>query len=212
MHVNVKDHTKEQVYLGFNSIFSGQTYIRIKDSNGNIVWGPHELKKNNANFPGWIPNYAAAVAGPKKVNPAGYKPLTFNQTSNGDFIIELNPGDPVVKDSPSPGNVRRYDLFDVTVVDTVSMIEKRGRLWSKLWALTTNGQGILLNADIFVLREDSTRYVVDYNGMDAFGFGIISNDNGCTSTGDAIYDRQSRNFNPSPAQGTVTYYPNINSF
>ena len=92
------------------------------------------------------------------------------------------------------------------------MIEKRGRLWSKLWALTTNGQGILLNADIFVLREDSTRYVVDYNGMDAFGFGIISNDNGCTSTGDAIYDRQSRNFNPSPAQGTVTYYPNINSF
>ncbi len=205
LKVAIRNHVVEQVYLGFNMVnFSGGSgYIRIKDPNGNIVWGPHELKKFNPN-PGWINGYAQAVAGPKKINPAGYNPFIFNPTMNGDYTIELNPNDPVIKASAS---LYRFDLFDVTVVDTVSMIEKRGRLWSKLWALTTNQQGVLFTGKIWVLREDSTRYMVDYNGMDAYGFGIISNDNGVTNTGDAIADRRSQAFNPPPPQGQVVYYP-----
>lgn len=200
LKVHVANHSVEQVYLGFNSLYSGTTYMRIRNPLGVVVYGPVELKKFGANR-GWIPSYNAAVAGPNKISASGYIPFTFNPTMNGDYTIELNPDDPNTK---VIRNVR-YDLFDITVVDTVAMQEKKGRLWAKLWAMTTAAPTFQFWANFYVLREDSVRYKVDYNGIFPHGFGIVSNSRGITNTNDAEYDRQSRAFQFT--QGTVVYYP-----
>lgn len=200
LRVHVANHSVEQIYLGFNSLYNGTTYMRIKNPLGAVVYGPVELKKFGANR-GWIPSYSSAVAGPNKVNPAGYIPFIFNPTMNGDYIIELNPDDPNTK---VVRNVR-YDLFDITVVDTVANVEKKGRLWAKLWALTTAAPTFQFWANYYVLREDSVRYKVDYNGIFPHGFGIVSNSRGITNTSNPEYDRQSRAF--VFTQGNVIYQP-----
>ncbi len=205
LYVHVKDHTKERIYLGFKAQ-ANPAYFRIKRPNGTIISGPH-LIPNTAGSKGYIDSYAEAAAGPRKFNPAGYVAVSVDPDINGDYYVEINQGDPVVKASPPAGNGGyRYPFFDVTVADTTTNTIHEGRLWARLWALSTGNQNQNYKAKMYVLRDDSIRFEVDYNGIDPFGFGIISNSYGITSTGDYLEDRKSTS-QPKYTQGTVPYLP-----
>ncbi len=205
MYFTIHDHLSEQVYLGFNAKYGGETYMRIKDQNGNIVFGPVELKKFGN--PGYIVDHAEAVAGPVQFNSQGYTPLVFSPTSNGDYYIELNRDSAHVKQVPPVGfsGGYRYSHFDVTVVNTVLNKKVPGRLWAYKWALTSGSGGIPFDAKMYVLRQDSIRFEVDYNGIDPYGFGIVSNSFGIDSSGNYLEDRKSND--SLYTQGTVPYKP-----
>lgn len=206
MYVRIADHTVEKMYLGFQAAYGGKTYLRIKDPNGNVVFGPFELQRFSNNV-GWIQDYNEAIAGPVTFDPGGYVPVEFNPTMNGDYYIELNRDSINTKVQPAAGvnGGYRYPYFDITVADTTTNTIKEGRLWAYLWALTTFGPGNSFDANLFILREDSIRFEVDYNGIDPFGFGIVSNSYGVDSTGNFQDDRKSTA--TKYTQGTVVYFP-----
>lgn len=211
LNIRVKDHTKEKIYIGLNDQGS-TTYIRVKDPNGNIVFGPFLINKTS-NSTGFIANYAAATQGPRTVAGGlqGYIPIAIDPTMNGDYYIEINRDQPNTKVVPTTNGGWRILFFDATIADTTvtntngGFTARNGRLWAQLWALTTGSAGRNYNANMYVLRDDSIRFKVDYNGIDPFGFGVISNSNGIFNTGNFQIDRKSDN--TVYTQGSVIYYP-----
>ncbi len=205
LYFHIKNFQSEKAYLGFNAQYGGNTYLRIKDANDSIVFGPVLLK--SFGNPGFIANYTEAVAGPVNFNSQGYNPYVFTPHMNGDYYIELNRDNPTVKTVPPVGFTGgyRYNHFDVTVANTLTNTPITGRLWAYKWALTSGSGGIPFNAKMYVLRNDSIRFEVDYNGIDPYGFGIVSNSFGIDSTGNYLEDRKSND--NLYAQGTVPYKP-----
>lgn len=205
LYVHIADHTKEKIYLGFKAQVN-PAYFRVKRPDGTIIQNAVQIPNTNGSA-GYIDSYAQAAAGPKKFNPAGYTAVVVDPDVNGDYYIELNQGDPNVKASPPSGNGGyRYPFFDITVADTTTSTIKEGRLWARLWALSTGNQNQNYKARMYVLRDDSIRFEVNYNGIDPFGFGIISNSYGIKNTGDYLEDRKSTS-QPKYTQGTVPYLP-----
>lgn len=205
LYFHIKDFQNEKAYMGFNAQYGGNTYLRIKDANDSVVYGPVLL--GTFGNPGFIANYAEAVAGPVNFNSQGYTPFVFTPHMNGDYYIELNRDSPTSKTFPPVGvkGGYRYNHFDVTVANTLTNTPIKGRLWAYKWALTSGSGGIPFNAKMYVLRSDSIRFEVDYNGIDPYGFGIVSNSFGIDSTGDYLEDRKSND--SLYAQGTVPYQP-----
>ncbi len=206
LNVHVADHVKEKIYLGFKAK-NNPAYFRVKRPDGTIISGPHLIPANTAGGKGYIDTYAQAVAGPDKFNAAGYLAVVVDPDVNGDYYVEINQGSPTVKAPAPPSNGGyTYNLFDITVADTTTNTIKEGRVWAKQWALSTGNQFNFFNARFYVLRSDSIRFEVDYNGIDPFGFGIISNSTGIKNTGDYVEDRKSTS-TPKYTQGNVPYLP-----
>lgn len=206
LNVHVADHVKEKIYLGFKAK-NNPAYFRVKRPNGTIISGPHLIPPNTAGGAGYIDTYAQAVAGPDRFNTNGYFAVVVDPDINGDYYIEINQGSPTVKAPAPPSNGGyTYNLFDITVADTTTNTIKEGRVWAKQWALSTGNQFNFFNAKFYVLRADSIRFEVDYNGIDPFGFGIISNSTGITNTGNFVEDRKSTS-TPKYTQGNVPYLP-----
>lgn len=206
LNVHVADHVKEKIYLGFKAK-NNPAYFRVKRPDGTIISGPHFIPANSAGGKGYIDTYAQAVAGPSKFNASGYVAVVVDPDVNGDFYVEINQGSPTIKAPAPPTNGGySYDFFDITVADTTTNTIKEGRVWAKQWALSTGSQFNFFNAKLYVLRADSIRFEVNYNGIDPFGFGIISNSTGIKNTGDYIEDRKSTS-TPNYTQGNVPYLP-----
>ena len=137
--------------------------------------------------------------------PPAIQRFEVDPDMNGDFYVEINQGHPTSKNPGPPGNGGyTYRLFDITVADPTTNTIKEGRVWAKRWALSTGNQGQLFNAKLYVLRQDSIRFEIDYNGIDPYGFGIISNSYGINNTGNFKTDRKSTS-QPTYTQGTVPY-------
>ncbi len=204
LYFTISNYQFERTYLGFNAQYGGNTYLRIKDANDSIVFGPVLLK--SFGNPGFIANYAEAVAGPVNFNAQGYTPYVFTPHMNGDYYIELNRDSPTVKTVPPTGFTggHRYNHFDVTVANVTTNTPIKGRLWAYKWALTSSG-GVPFDARMYVLRNDSIRFEVDYNGIDPYGFGIVSNSFGIDSSSNYLEDRKSND--NLYTQGTVPYKP-----
>lgn len=205
LNVSIADHTKEKIYLGFKAR-TNPAYFRVKRPDGTIISGPHLIPNTNGSV-GYIDDYTQAAAGPDAFNVNGYSAVVVDPDVNGDYYIEINQGDPVVKAGGPAGNGGyTYDYFDITVADTTTSAIKEGRVWAKQWALSTGSQAQFFNAQLTVLRADSIRFEVDYNGIDPFGFGIVSNSWGIKNTGDIVEDRKSTS-TPKYTQGNVPYLP-----
>ena len=126
LNISIADYTRESIFFGFNTQnTSDDTWIRIKDASGTIVYGPFALG-TAPNGTGYIASYAEAVAGPTELDPAGYEAFEFNPSANGDYYIELNFGDATTFNQQ---NIR-YNYFDITVIDTVASEAKEGRVWA----------------------------------------------------------------------------------
>ncbi len=205
LYVTVADHTVEKIYLGFKAR-SNPAYFRVKRPDGTIMSGPHLIPSTSGSV-GYINSWAEAAAGPDKFNANGYSAVVVDPDVSGDFYVEINQGSPTIKAAPPPTNGGyTYDFFDITVADTTSNTIKEGRVWAKQWALSTGNQSQFFTAKLYILREDSIRFEVSYNGIDPFGFGIISNSTGVGTSGDFALDRQSIS-TPKYTQGTVPYTP-----
>ncbi len=190
----------EKLYFGFQIqtanapdkpiLLPTGSWIRIRDKNDNIVYGPQQIIQNQQ---GYIRNRLEADNGPSQLVAGGYNALEFIAPNTGDFYMEI-------AYNPTDGNVDVFSdayflasLYDWTILGTDNRI-KKGRVWSKAWhILTLNGftDDGALYAKQYIYTDDGIISRLDYNGVIPWQYILISNSTGVGATGDAISDRQS---------------------
>jgi len=124
LHIHIADPQNEIIYLGFSNGHLNQSVIdpteldfeyRIKDPNGNIVFGPVKICAGETG-PGIIDDWLQGNSGPIQLgNTDGYFALTVNSsdlmsagwTGKGDYYIEFDAGDTNFL----------IDFWDISVVD-----------------------------------------------------------------------------------------------
>jgi len=196
LQIRIQHPATERIYFGFGIRFTGNevldasnipVYYRIKDPAGNIVAGPALLNDTGAGF---ITSFSQALAGPSvTAGAAGYDALSFQPTVAGDYSIEFNANSPTTFN-----NVNfKFDLFDITVVNTEANAAVPGRLWSKTWDLSTLSFANRLYTKVFIYTPDGVVTSIDYNGMQPFGYTMVANSTGLVDTGNGVTDRKSSN-------------------
>ncbi|WP_191072944.1 tandem-95 repeat protein [Mesoflavibacter profundi] len=150
LYFTIADATSENLYFGVqarirNSYQGGNNplltnfYYRIFNAAG-VAQTPPTLFTNSGTAAGYIPNYARAVAGPNigGATPAGYNPIVFDPSANGDYYIELyssNDGGATAVNT-APGGINFLPYFDFTVSDAANN-QVDGRIWSRKWSFIT---------------------------------------------------------------------------
>jgi hypothetical protein len=228
MIITVQNHTVENVYAGFmartfnNSLTTvvSNAYIRITNPSGAVVF--QQLIPNTTGT-GFISNYSQAWNGPNigGSNNNGYTPFSYDPTVNGDYIVELyratnNGNTPVVTGSNADVTFPYFDISVATGSGT-SAIVSTGRLWSRKWSFittnitNTNFPNVInssFEGDFYVYTNDGFKARVDFeSGFRPFGFELVMNFEGISSTSDFAADSRSRIGNFTPPN-TVSY-PNI---
>ncbi|HPS62164.1 MAG TPA: FISUMP domain-containing protein [Bacteroidales bacterium] len=183
----------ETVYFGFhpNAVTSGwpptpsdpQITCRIKNAAGTVVWGPQMLPWETGNT-GYIDTYNQAFLGPSNLpgGTGGYDPLIFVPAAIGDYYIEF--------DFPGNNQSRTFDFFDITVANSSGM-KIPGRVWSKAWQFTTDGNNNTSTAILFPYSDDGITTSINLNGISPYRFAISCNQTGCSNTGNIEFDRKS---------------------
>ena len=210
---NVKDYTNEELYFGFHFIQLGQSvsttpftdvYMRIYDPSGTLV--------STINLPdagaGFINDYASAIAGPNigGATPAGYDPLVFAPTMNGDYYIELYRSSDGGATSIGGGESMMSPFFDLTLAET-NNTQYTGRVHCTKWAFTAYDPAtffqsafISSNATFYAYSTDSVVTKIDLNtGFRPLAFIIAINNYGNQDTGDWLNDRKSVNASSLPS-------------
>ena len=207
LHINIQDPTNECIYLGFsrpNRSSSGTTntnaQFRIKDPNGNIIYGPVTLDASSSN----ITSYAQAVAGPNTLSgvTGGYTPFTVPAsalTTAGDYYIEFQ----------RVGNNTAFfiDYFDITVGSCESTNGKMPPPFREGSGLTIGPYILVMIKEVLFgrLMERFTSapiegYVtkIDFGqgtplttGFRPAAFNVAFNTTGPGNTGDILDDRMS---------------------
>lgn len=179
----------EVIYFGFKPQPNGgndpQINCRIRNASDVIVWGPQLLPWQTGNQ-GYIDNYNQAVIGPS-VLPAGtggYNALSFTPATTGDFYIEFD------FTVGSTGGTRTFDYFDITVASAAG-VAIPGRVWSKAWQFTTDGDQNTSKAVLYPYTDDGITTSIDLNGISPYRFAISCNQTGCNNTGNIANDRKS---------------------
>lgn len=184
----------ERIYMGFHVINPangnpiGDVYMRLKDPNGNVVFGPINL--NNGMAAGWINTCAQAMAGPAALTPGGYNALVYNVPAGlgGNYYIEF-----AVNNNPTLYQVRQFRWFDVTVArwNGTQWVERRGRLWSRKWDFTTRGANNPFVGTLYTYSTDSVVTSFNFNGMRPWGFEVSCNSFGASNVGTPQQRRRS---------------------
>lgn len=190
IHISNK---REKIFFGFGNIKNGTTNVtdvwyRIKNQNGIVVLGPTRVVNTGQ---GYISSHARAIAGPSILNGSGYNALSFHPNDTGDFYIEFNQGNATSVTNPN-NNKRVFENFDISVIDTVSMQARNGRVWSKNWDITTDGGSNGFKGTFFVYSNDGVVTSINFNGMQPHAFRLACNSTGSTNTGNPVEDRKSR--------------------
>ncbi|MBP6385482.1 MAG: DUF11 domain-containing protein, partial [Pseudarcicella sp.] len=219
IYFNIKDHTVENLYFGFDwRNYSNTTnvnrlanmFYRIFDPAGNVITTARWDSTSAAN--GVINTYAAAVAGPKIAgSPAGgYNPLTFDPTVNGDYYISFfRSNDNGTTTSAGRG---LSPLFDFTVASGTTPIN--GRIHSDKWGfvavnplestptLSKYAAYALSSAapDVYAYTNERITVKIDFQaGFKPLAFNVAVNSYGVSSTGTIIQNRQSVNSTSAPS-------------
>jgi len=169
----IKDHTTEDFYFGTqfrtrgSATILNDVYYRILDNSNTVVAGPALVPVTGA---GVINNYNEAVAGPQigALNPAGYDPIIFDPTSNGEYHIEFYRS---TTGGASMTSTTGYisSLFDFTIANA-SGTTFPGRLYCQAWSIlattaSDNYQGQFvqpINPTFFAYTPDSTVVNVEF--------------------------------------------------
>ncbi|NCA77405.1 MAG: hypothetical protein EOM90_13820 [Alphaproteobacteria bacterium] len=183
----------ETVYFGFhaNAVMNGwpptpsdpQITCRIKNAAGTVVWGPQTLPWETGNT-GYINTYNQAFLGPSNLpgGSGGYDPLIFVPAAIGDYYIEF--------DFPGNNQSRTFDFFDITIANS-SGVKIPGRVWSKAWQFTTDGNNNTTTAILYPYSDDGITTSINLNGISPYRFAISCNQTGCSNTGNIEFDRKS---------------------
>ena len=221
LYIHINDPENEQIFFGFSrqasvangtdgNLINTSYYFRVKDPNGNVVYGPQLINNTSANADTW----ALAAAGPAPVVGAGgYTPFTFDPTGlpAGDYYIEVSANDA----TPSAGTIA-IKYWDITVATKGGSPQAlNGRLWSRRWSLRTpsisQGADPLytfydrpFNGQIYLYTDDGFVTKVDFagSGFRGLSFNLAYNETGVDNTGDVESDRRS----VANANQTLTQY------
>ena len=198
----ISNHNTENFYFNFRAYnrSSGTTQVapwyRILNAAGVEIVAATQVTAAQQ-----ISTYAQAVAGPNIGGsvPAGYTPITFDPTANGEYYIEIYES----TDAGASVAVTQtlLTLFDFTVA-TSTNIKYPGRVYSQGWSLITYvastnvaDQTVPLEGDFYGLTTDGLVSKIDFNaGFKPLAVVIYFNKYGVNSTGtDWVNDRRSVN-------------------
>lgn len=216
LYFTIANYQQEVVLFGFQqAVFHQDLYVRIKDAQGQVVYGPQKLSDSGQ---GYIASYQQAVAGPSLspfINASGgYHPFAFNPSHNGDYYIEFNPNDPLLIAPADSLKYRQiFELFDISIVNKNIHRSIEGRLWSRAWDFTTQDYGNAFTADLFIYADDGIVTKVNFNGMQPYGFVVSSNSTGTRNDLDPYSNQQSVEGNQTyPQYKIFLTYPDSNVF
>ena len=198
LYFTIHDFQNEIVMLGFNmDQYNDTIYYRIKDNAGNTVALPSMIPSSGTGFIGTFNNaYYGPNHFPEIIQPLGYNPITFSPTSNGDFYIEFNVGDPIIVNLIDSTKIKHvFEFFDLSIINKTTHKSIDGRVWSRAWDFTTQQANNIFTANLYIYANDGIVTKVDFNGMKPFGFVVSSNQTGTKNTGTVADDRQSLNGN-----------------
>ena len=224
LYLHIADPANECVYLGFslghrnvtspNPTTIGYEY-RVKDPDGNIVFGPVVVQPAQANINSWL----EAFTGPEQLNGTdGYDAMEITSadlmsggwTGKGDYYVEFS--------TVSGATDFLIDFWDLTVVDCSNTTpeEKPGRIWAFNWSIfAINDFGFPnrpFNGQFFVCAPDPenpdaafvTKIDFDGSGFRPAAFNIAFNSFGSMNTGNVMEDRRSvENMNSTQAEYAV---------
>ena len=211
LYIHISNPEQECVFLGFsfahpnasspNPIRFNYEY-RVKDPNGNIVFGPVFVSPEGANIQTWL----EAKTGPRQIHGnAGYDAMQITSSDltsqgwsgKGDYYVEFR--------SPDTNNEFLIDYWDISVASCTPTppAEKKGRVWSYNWAFfSINDYGFPnrpFNGAFYVCAPDPdnnnaafiTRIDFNGSGFRPAAFNIAFNSFGIQNTGDIVVDRRS---------------------
>lgn len=210
LYIHVKDPSKEGILLGFSFGHLNVTspnptrtpfIYRIKDPNGNIVYGPIAVPTTGAN----IQNWSEGFTGPEQLYGAGG--YDADEVTSADLTSQgfTDAGNYYIEFSGGGEQGFLIDFWDITVVDisTSTAVEKKGRVWSYNWSIfAINDFGFPerpFNGAFYVCAPDpadpGSAFItkIDFNGagFQPAAFNVAFNRYGISNTGDVNEDRRS---------------------
>ncbi|MCS7297566.1 MAG: T9SS type A sorting domain-containing protein [Bacteroidia bacterium] len=186
----------ERIYMGFHvndgndgsPTIANDVWMRLRAPNGNVVMGP--LQITSAMGAGWITTCNQALIGPSALFPGGYNALVYNVPAGagGDYYIEF-----ALNNDPNLRQKRVFRWFDITVArwNGTAWVERRGRLWSRKWDLTTRGANNAFVGTLYTYSLDSVVTSFAFNGMRPYGFEVSCNSFGASNVGTLQQRRRS---------------------
>ncbi len=221
LYIHIQDPTKECIYLGFNWAHDNITSpnptrinfeYRIKDPNGNIVYGPISVTPATANIVDW----ASGHTGPLQIyGSGGYNAINVSSadlsaqgwSGKGDYYIEFR---------DEANNDLLIDFWDISVADCTQPVpvEEKGRVWSYNWSIfAINDFGFPnrpFNGAFYVCAPDPDNLdasfitKIDFNdaGFQPAAFNVAFNSFGIQNTGNVGQDRKS----VENTNGTIAEY------
>ncbi|HLF64860.1 MAG TPA: T9SS type A sorting domain-containing protein [Saprospiraceae bacterium] len=211
LYIHIADPDNECIFLGFSfghANVNGQNPTRIeyeyrvRDPNGNIVFGPVTVSTAGGN----INNWSEAHTGPIQLYGAGgynaMQIMSSNLTSQGwsgagDYFIEFNHTTGI--------DGLLIDFWDISVTHcaVTPLVERKGRVWSYNWAFfAINDFGFPnrpFNGAFYVCAPDPDNIdaafitKIDFNGSGfrPAAFNVAFNSFGSQNTGNVMVDRRS---------------------
>jgi hypothetical protein len=223
LNIYIKNPATECIYVGFSSGHNNITgtnppsinyEYRIKDPNGNVVFGPVSVTPAEANITNWSEGFTGAMqihgaGGYVATQVTSINLASQGWTGSGDYYIEFR---------DIENNDFLIDFWDITVADCSggAPIEKQGRLWSYNWSIfAINDYGFPFrpfNGAFFVCAPDpdneNASFVtrIDFNGsgFQPAAFNVAFNSFGIENTGTVSEDRKSvENMNATKAEYAI---------
>ena len=223
LYIHVRNPATECLYVGFNWAHNNVTSpnpprmdfeYRIKDPNGNVVFGPVVVTPIEAN----IQNWSEGFNGPMQIHGAGGYVATQVTSINLSSQGWTGKGDYYIEFRDFENNDLLIDFWDITVADCSgpSPVEKPGRLWSYNWSIfAINDFGFPFrpfNGAFYVCAPDpdneNASFVTKINfngsGFQPAAFNVAFNSFGIQNTGDVNEDRKSvENVNATKAEYAI---------
>ncbi|MBR5434171.1 MAG: T9SS type A sorting domain-containing protein [Bacteroidales bacterium] len=239
LYIRIADPVNEKIYLGFGGIKFNEEDIsanqtlkyRIKlqvsddddipvdvrpthpEATDFVVWGGAEgFDVPKTTGPGHIETYAQAYYGPKAVDPdKGYNPIVVTVDRAGLYYLEFDIGSDIGStcDNCQPID---FELFDVSVVNTVTKKQIDGRIYSRSWGLTTNGPTNAAWATFYTYSTDHYTSKVYLGGVMPFRFVFCCNSFGSINDAGKSVEEKRQSF-PNPNNvGRALYLPEYKIF
>ncbi|MFY7740542.1 MAG: gliding motility-associated C-terminal domain-containing protein [Flavobacterium sp.] len=179
-------------------------YWRIRRSSDLAVVAGPTLWNSALGSVGSIDTHAQALAGPNIAGsvPAGYNPIVFDPTQDGEYFIEIyRSSDGGVTGRSTAADRAVGALFDLTVANNFAPYTKfNGRVNSDKWGFVavsnTYGNLVTANAEpvLYGYTNDQTIVRLDFEtGFQPIAFNVALNSYGVTNVGSWLTTRRSRN-------------------